>query len=266
MGLLSMLRIGDRPPRPAAVTALHPEPPSQHGEPREPARDVRRAGRRARRPRSSNNFVISGVKLTNFQIVNNVLHAAGHRHRHAGRPAVHDQHHQLRPATDAGQPGDAGGRVLGPPPRAGPHPPELLGLHVDTSPICLDITATEGGGLLGDLLCGLAGGGLVGTGIPTIPTAGQLTDLLGGLTDILNGALNAGPAQAGGGGERVGLHRPVRGPRPDARPARPQPAGPERLAGQLRGGPVRGLRQRHAERRAARQPAVRPRPARRSST
>jgi len=34
----------------------------------------------------------------------------------------------------------------------------LLGLHVDTSAICLNITAIEGGGLLGDLLCGLAGG------------------------------------------------------------------------------------------------------------
>ena len=32
----------------------------------------------------------------------------------------------------------------------------LLGLHVDTSPICLDITANHGGGLLGNLLCGLS--------------------------------------------------------------------------------------------------------------
>src|SRR5690606_16444831 len=36
---------------------------------------------------------------------------------------------------------------------------DLLGLHVDTSAICLDVTATPSpeGGLLGDLLCGLAG-------------------------------------------------------------------------------------------------------------
>jgi hypothetical protein len=76
----------------------------------------------------------------------------------------------------------------------------LLGLHVDTSPICLEITATEGGGLLGDLLCGLAGGGLGGLGIPTIPTAGQVGTLQSGLTDILSGALNhtaATPAQGG---------------------------------------------------------------------
>jgi len=34
----------------------------------------------------------------------------------------------------------------------------LLGLQVKTSDICLDVTATEGEGILGDLLCGLAGG------------------------------------------------------------------------------------------------------------
>src|SRR5262249_12701039 len=34
----------------------------------------------------------------------------------------------------------------------------LLGLHVDTSAICLDVTANPGGGVLGDLLGGLAGG------------------------------------------------------------------------------------------------------------
>ena len=59
----------------------------------------------------------------------------------------------------------------------------LLGLHVDTSPICLSITAFQGQGLLGDLLCGLAGGDL---------------DLLGGLpnvlTQVLNGALSQGGA------------------------------------------------------------------------
>ena len=36
----------------------------------------------------------------------------------------------------------------------------LLGLHVDTSAICLEITADPEGGLLGDLLCGLADLGL----------------------------------------------------------------------------------------------------------
>jgi hypothetical protein len=58
----------------------------------------------------------------------------------------------------------------------------LLGLHVDTSPICLSITAFEGQGLLGDLLCGLAGGD---------------TSLLGGLGDLLTDVLNGVLADPG---------------------------------------------------------------------
>jgi hypothetical protein len=42
----------------------------------------------------------------------------------------------------------------------GPIDIDLLGLHVDTSPICLTITAFEGEGILGDLLCAIAGGDL----------------------------------------------------------------------------------------------------------
>lgn len=78
----------------------------------------------------------------------------------------------------------------------------LLGLHVDTSPICLDITATEGGGLLGDLLCSLAGGD-GGLGLPTLPTVGQLDQLLDGLTGLLNGLLGGNQGQPGGGGSDV---------------------------------------------------------------
>ena len=52
---------------------------------------------------------------------------------------------------------------------------DLLGLHVDTSPICLVITAVPGG-LLGDLLCDLADAfGLVG----------NLDELLDGLTGVI---------------------------------------------------------------------------------
>ena len=41
----------------------------------------------------------------------------------------------------------------------------LLGLHIDTSSICLTITARQGEGILGDLLCSLAGaGGILGIG------------------------------------------------------------------------------------------------------
>jgi len=75
----------------------------------------------------------------------------------------------------------------------------LLGLHVDTSPICLDITAFKGRGLLGDLLCGLAGGNLPLLGSP---------DLLSGLSDILTEALGRakgvnGNGNGGGGGDSV---------------------------------------------------------------
>jgi len=79
----------------------------------------------------------------------------------------------------------------------------LLGLHVDTSAICLDITAIHNGGLLGDLLCGLAGldlegilGGLLGDlGLP----GGN--SLLG---TILTQALGNAQATAQGGGHGHG--------------------------------------------------------------
>jgi len=64
----------------------------------------------------------------------------------------------------------------------GPIDLDLLGLHVDTSRICLSLTAMEGEGLLGDLLCGLAGGNL-----------GLLDDLL----DVLPGLMTESMAQAG---------------------------------------------------------------------
>lgn len=73
---------------------------------------------------------------------------------------------------------------------------DLLGLHVDTSAICLDVTATEGGGLLGDLLCGLAGD--IPLGLDGIDLGG----LTGAIQDILDGVLGAGltsatPSQGG---------------------------------------------------------------------
>jgi len=68
----------------------------------------------------------------------------------------------------------------------------LLGLHVDTSPICLNITAIPGGGLLGDLLCGIAGGGL-----PLDLLGPFLGDLLG---DLLTPATNPGQGGGGNGG------------------------------------------------------------------
>jgi len=67
----------------------------------------------------------------------------------------------------------------------------LLGLHVDTSAICLNITAIEGGGLLGNLLCNIADSGntrLLGSSLVT-----------GGLGNILAGALNQAQQSPGDG-------------------------------------------------------------------
>ncbi len=61
----------------------------------------------------------------------------------------------------------------------GPINVELLGLHIDTSSICLEITATQGAGLLADLLCGLADGNL--ENLPTV---------LDFIRDILTAALS----------------------------------------------------------------------------
>jgi hypothetical protein len=64
---------------------------------------------------------------------------------------------------------------------------DLLGAHVDTSPICLEITATPGGGLLGDLLSGLNVGNLT-----------NIDDALEGILDgVLTGVLTNGGAPSG---------------------------------------------------------------------
>ena len=65
----------------------------------------------------------------------------------------------------------------------------LLGLVVDTSSICLDVTANSGQGLLGDLLCGIANLLQGGTPLSTILgglTAAEQTRLNAGLTSLLN--------------------------------------------------------------------------------
>ena len=82
----------------------------------------------------------------------------------------------------------------------GPIHLNLLGLDVLTSPICLTITAIQGGGLLGQLLCGLGNllnqgltlsQILAGVGTQTTPalTTAQINQLLGGLTNLLDHAL-----------------------------------------------------------------------------
>lgn len=75
--------------------------------------------------------------------------------------------------------------------RLGPITLNLLGLDVTTSAICLTITATQGGGVLGDLLCSLGQGLASGLTLPqALAASPDLNALLGGLTDLLNGALS----------------------------------------------------------------------------
>jgi hypothetical protein len=62
----------------------------------------------------------------------------------------------------------------------------LLGLHVDTSPICLNITAIQGQGILGDLLCNLVGSGGV---LDTINGILNSVDFLASTSTVLNQAL-----------------------------------------------------------------------------
>jgi len=90
----------------------------------------------------------------------------------------------------------------------GPINLNLLGLHVDTSKICLAIGAQSGpGNLLGNLLTGIANllntnptGGL--GGILSGLTSTQLNQLLTGVTGLLNGLLGnlTAPAAVTGGG------------------------------------------------------------------
>ena len=148
------------------------------------------------------NIVIEDVNLTGlaFDAVNKVITATGGTVSGtiAGLPFTTDITNfelELVPGGAAGQ--DCSILNL----QLAPIDIDLLGLHVDTSDICLDVTAIRGGGLLGNLLCGLAGNlgdGLLGGG-DISQLLGQLTGLL---EDLLNGAANdqqAEPAQNGGG-------------------------------------------------------------------
>jgi hypothetical protein len=63
----------------------------------------------------------------------------------------------------------------------------LLGLNVDTSAICLDITGDPAGGLLGDLVCDLAGGLDLGGILDQLDDAiADLNTFLGQLDDLLD--------------------------------------------------------------------------------
>jgi hypothetical protein len=144
------------------------------------------------RAQGSGGFDISSVNLTNFQIVGNELQAAGTvTGTLAGLPfTTQIENFVLQLVPDDPSTPAVECSVLNL--ELAPINLSLLGLHVDTSAICLDVTATPGGGLLGDLLCALAGGIPVGI----LPTASQIADLQGGLVDLLEGSLDVStPAQ-----------------------------------------------------------------------
>jgi hypothetical protein len=91
----------------------------------------------------------------------------------------------------------------------GPIHLNLLGLHVDTSPICLDVIGGDDT-VLGGLICDVAdllNGGTIGGILGGL--GAQANTLLGGLTDLLNGVLGrilsptsvtGNPGGGGGGG------------------------------------------------------------------
>jgi hypothetical protein len=147
------------------------------------------------RAQGSGGFDITSVNLTNFQIVGNELRAAGTvTGTLAGLPFTTNITNfvlQVVPDNPATPAVECSVLNLS----LAPINLALLGLHVDTSAICLDITADPGGGLLGNLLCSLAGGGPLGSGIPVLPTAGQLTELQAGLVDLIEGSLDLSPVQ-----------------------------------------------------------------------
>ena len=75
----------------------------------------------------------------------------------------------------------------------GPIDETLPGFHVETSPICVAVTAIEGGGRLGDLLCSV--GRLRQSGVPLGDilaglTSPELTALLDGVATLVNQILD----------------------------------------------------------------------------
>ncbi len=159
-----------------------------------PAAPVFSAAQVAHAAADPSNITITGVNLTNLQVVNGILQATGTvTGTLAGAPFTTGATLALTPVTNSATTCAVLSLDLQ------PIHISLLGLHVDTSAICLDVTATEGGGLLGNLLCSISNGGLGGLGIPTIPLGSTLTTLEGDLTSLLNGVLNSTPAAPGQG-------------------------------------------------------------------
>jgi len=144
-------------------------------------------------------LVIDNIDLVNPRLVNGVLTAprgtlAGTL---GGLPFTTDIKHFSLDLTPAHQQG-GGCAILDL--ELAPIHLRLLGLHVDTSRICLSITAFDTGPL-GSLLCDLAGLNL-GDLLGELLDGGLLADVLG---DILGDALTHGhPGQGGGNGNGNG--------------------------------------------------------------
>jgi hypothetical protein len=103
----------------------------------------------------------------------------------------------------------------------GPITLDVLGLVVETSPICLNITAYDGGGLLGDLLCAVADLLDGGLSLDQILAGQSLLDPVTGLvlvTSLQRVLLRAperifaanGNSGTDGGADSVVLGRPAR--------------------------------------------------------
>ena len=142
----------------------------------------------ARAQQESDGFQIQSVNLAGFQIVNDELTAVGEvTGTLAGVPFETPLNFALRRVLDDPNTRQLECSILNL--ELGPINLNLLGLHVDTSAICLEVTGTPGGGLLGDLLCGLAGGPGGGLGLPILPTTAQISALERELKAALNSAL-----------------------------------------------------------------------------
>lgn len=129
------------------------------------------AQRRAAQPTNVLPMLVSSVTPQNGQLMANVLIGS---------------HSVLTPLTMSARPAAPGAVCPILDLSLGPINLSLLGLNVDTSPICLVVTAQQGGGLLGDLLCGIAN--LLNQGTP-------LADILAGLTQVQLDTLNNGLTQ-----------------------------------------------------------------------
>ena len=138
---------------------------------------------------AAGNIVINNISLANPQIVDGVLTAAGGTVSGtiAGLPFTTDITNFALDLVPDVTP-TPGGVCTVLDLHLAPINLAVLGAHVDTSAICLTITALEDEGLLGDLLCNLVDG-LNGDLL-------NLDELLGGLTQVVSGALNGALAQA----------------------------------------------------------------------